>query len=102
MFKHLRMEQHVREAVAQGARLRVRAAFWTAASAALVVAGVIFAAMAGGRDTSDGVLVLFALVAFAGVTPSAVWAYWTWRDVRRRDGRIVEVVSNFAVTPWTR
>jgi hypothetical protein len=94
MFSHLRMEQQVREAVAQGARLRVRAAFWTAASATLAVAGVFLAAMAGG-GASGGVM-LAALVTFAAATPAGVWGYWAWRDVRRRDRRIVDVVSSFA------
>lgn len=96
MFDHLRMELQVREAVAQGARLRVRAAFWTVASVALAVAGVFFAAMAAGGRTSEDGVVLLALVAFAAATPPAVWGYWAWRDVRRRDGRIVEIVSTFA------
>jgi hypothetical protein len=94
MFNHLRMEQQVRTAVAQGARLRVRAAFWTAASAALAVAGAFFAAVAAGK-TSDGA-VLAALGAFAAATPAGVWGYWAWREVRRRDLRIVDVVSSFA------
>jgi hypothetical protein len=95
MFNHLRMEQQVREAVAQGARLRVRAALWTAASVALAVSGLFLAAMAVQRTSEDGVA-LASLVAFAAATPPAVWGYWAWRDVRRRDRRIVDVVSNFA------
>jgi hypothetical protein len=96
MFNHLRMERQVREAVAQGARIRARAAFWTAASVALAVAGVFLAVMAvGGRTSEDG-LTLAALVAFATATPPAVWGYWAWRDVRRRDRQIVDVVSSFA------
>lgn len=94
MFNHLRMELQVREAIAQGARLRVRAAFWTAASAVLAVAGMFIATMAAG-ETSDGA-VLAALIAFAAATPAGVWGYWAWRDVGRRDRHIVEVVSGFA------
>lgn len=94
MFNHLRMERQVREAVAQGARLRTRAAFWTAACAVLAVAGMFLATMAAG-ETSDGA-VIAALIAFAAATPASVWGYWAWRDVRRRDRRIVEVVSGFA------
>jgi hypothetical protein len=95
MSRHRRLELQVREAVAQAARLRARAAFWTVASVALGVAGLFLAAMAAGRTSAVGVVML-ALAAFAGATPLAVWGYWGWRDVRRADGRIVEIVSTFA------
>jgi hypothetical protein len=95
MFNHLKMELQVREAVAEGARLRVRAAFLTAASVAIAVAGVFLAAKAA-RGPSESAVALAALIAFAAATPPAVWAYWAWRDVRRRDSLVVDVVSAFA------
>jgi hypothetical protein len=96
MFKPVRMELQVREEVARGARLRARAAFWTVASVALGVAGVSLAGIAAGGRTNAVGVVMLALAAFAGATPLAVWGYWGWRDVRRGDGRIVELVSTFA------
>jgi hypothetical protein len=93
VFDTYGMEQRVRGAVAEGARLRARAALWAVASVALGVMGVFFAAMGMSGRHVEGALALFA---FAAAAPAAVRSYWTSRAVRRSDGRIVNAVSSYA------
>lgn len=93
MFEHLRLEQQVREAVTQGAFARVRAGWWMAACIATAVVGTMFAVLSVWAGFEGGAL---ALVAFTVTAPAGVRAYWRWREARRADWLIVDLVSSFA------
>jgi Cu/Ag efflux pump CusA len=86
------MEIKVREAVAQGARLRRRAVLWTAVTATLASTGATWFAL---EARNDGVALLGLLILSLAIVP-AVWAYWAWKDADRRERRIVDVVARSA------
>lgn len=94
MIEDIRLEQRVSEAVAEDARLRRKAAIWTAAFTA-AVAGTLFCAWAAVWAASDAAA-LAALLASGAVAATGTASYWAWRRVRRMDARIVAIVSAFA------
>lgn len=89
MMSLWRTERTVREAVAEGARLRRRAVLWTSATVALASIGATYTAIAAW----SGGLVVIGLALLSFTTVPAVSAYWAWRDVRRGERRVVDGVS---------
>jgi hypothetical protein len=94
MFEHIRTEQHLREAVAEGSRARRKAARWTVASTKLAVAGAACVAIA--VWTHADLAALAGMVAVAGAALTGVPAYWGWRRVRDAEDRVVEIASAFS------
>src|SRR5689334_22271799 len=94
MFEHLKLEQRVSALVVESAKLRRKAAGWTAACAAACTA-TLLCAWASASARGDGAA-LAALLGAAAASATGVSSYWAWRRARSVDGRILELLAGFA------